>query len=91
VWIVVCSLGSIVDVLMMFISKSSSLITFINLWMEDYVWNQNKLCRRQQQMETSSMKNTSKFDFMSNFQKVFLSMPKAFSKIEWPFLFPYIV
>jgi len=73
-------------------SKSSSSITFINLWMEDYVWNQNKLCRRQQQIETSSMKKMSKFDFMTNFQfqKVLLNMPKSLSTIEWPF-FPYIV
>lgn len=49
--------------------------------MEDYVRDQNNLCRKQQ-MKTSSMKNTSKFDFMNNFHKVLLSMPKAFLTIE---------
>jgi len=65
---------------------TSTWITYIGLWMLNYVWNYNRLCNKQYVMKTLGTKDIIKSILISNSLKVFKSMPKTFSIITCPLL-----
>jgi hypothetical protein len=64
----------------------STSITYINLSIAVSIWDHNKSCNKQQVVKTCSTNETCNLILVRNFLKVFLKMPKAFSRTKQPCL-----